>query len=146
MFCRLLRIVIALLLCFMSLSCFSIEIYKTIDKDGNVSFSSITPQHSKIIHTVSEEKLIKRISVINGAAEQNKKIQAITKKLTDSRIQRNKKREELANNYKDEITFNKNQRSEGLKNLDQEKSGLTSRLSNSQQLKKSISKILEQQE
>jgi len=120
------------------------EIYKTIDKDGNVSFSAIAPMNETIVETVSVKKLIKRISVINDASAQNEKIKAITKRLTDSRLQRNKKRNKKTKSYKEEISLIKNKRLEGLKKLQDETSTLNSKLSESEQLKKSVREMLKQ--
>ncbi len=125
---------------------FTSEIYKSIDKDGNVTFSSTVPMNSTVVETVNEKKLIKKISIINGASSQNKKIKAITQKLKESRIKRNKARKKLNENYNNEITLIKNQRIEGLKNLTNGKSVLNSSDNNKVQIKDSIKRMLEQQD
>ncbi len=134
------------LLLVLSFSVLSNEIYKSIDKDGNVTFSSIAPADSKIVQIITVKKLIKKISVISGASEQNEKIKAITKRMTESRIQRSKKRQEQTKNYKEEISLIKNQRLEGLKKLKDETSNLNSKMTESEQLKESVRKMLEQRE
>jgi hypothetical protein len=144
MFKAVLKIVVMLMLSIMSFSVFPNEIYKSIDKDGNITFSSIAPADAKVIQTITVKKLIKRISVINGASEQNEKIKAITKRMTESRVQRNKKRQEQTKNYKEEISLIKNQRLEGLKKLQDENSKLNSTKTESEQLKESVRKLLEQ--
>jgi len=126
--------------------CISSEIYKSIDKEGNVSFSSIAPLNSKIVKTVDSKKLIKKLSVIHGASAQNKKIIAITNELKQSRIQRNKIRNENNKNYNKEITQIKNQRLQGLKNLTTGESILNSEATKSQLIKDSITRMLEYQE
>lgn len=130
----------------LSFSVLSNEIYKSIDEDGNVTFSSIAPLNAKIVKTVNVKKLLKRISVINGASEQHEKVKLITERLKDSRIERNKKRQEKTKNYKDEISLIKNQRLEGLKQLQDKNSSLESRKTESQKLKESVRKMLEPQE
>ena len=137
---------VSILLILVSQICLSGEIYKTVDKDGNISFSSIAPHNSKIIKIVSVKKLIKKISVIKGASAQNIKLIAITKKLTDSRIKRSRERKEVSVNYNKEITLIKNQRLEGLKNLTDGKTAINTSVSQKQQMQKSIQKLIEQQE
>jgi len=139
-------ILLSVMLSLISFSCFSSDIYKTVDKDGNVTFSSIVPANSKIVETVSVKKLIKKISVIKGASAQNIRIKAITKKLTDSRIKRNKKIEKSTEKYHEEITLIQNQRVDGLKKLSDGKYASSSKSRNAHKIKKSITKILELQE
>ncbi|MFV2061133.1 MAG: DUF4124 domain-containing protein [Gammaproteobacteria bacterium] len=141
-----LRIFVSSILLMLSFSVLSNEIYKSIDEDGNVTFSSIAPLNAKIVKTVNVKKLLKRISVINGASEQHEKVKLITERLKDSRIERNKKRQEKTKNYKDEISLIKNQRLEGLKQLQDKNSSLESRKTESQKLKESVRKMLEPQE
>jgi len=142
-----LRNVSVLIIMFVTTSvCVADEIYKTIDKDGTVSFSSIAPHDSKIVQVVSVKKLIKKISVIKGAAAQNKKIVAITKKLTESRRKRATKRQEKTENYNKEISLIKNQRLEGLKNLTDGKTAINTSVNNKDQLKQSLQRLIEQQE
>jgi len=132
------------ILSLLSFSGFANEIYKTIDKDGNITFSSIAPPDSKILQTVSVKKLIKKISIIQGASAQNEKIKAITKKLSDSRIERIKKRQNLIKNYNDEITLIKNERLQDLKNLNNGKSESISNITSNEQIKDSIRRMIEQ--
>lgn len=139
-------ILLSIMLSFISFSCFSNEIYKTVDQDGNVTFSFIVPANSRIVETVSIKKLIKKISVIKGASAQNIKIKAITKKLTDSRIKRNKKIKKSTEKYNEEITLIQNQRIDGLKKLSDGKYASRSKSSYNHQVKKSIIKMHKLQE
>ncbi len=141
-----LKLTILVMLSILCSSSFAGEIYKSIDKDGNVTFSSAVPRNSTVVETVSEKKLIKKISVINNASSQNEKIKAITKELKESRIQRNQSRKKVNENYNDEITLIRNQRLEGLKKLDNGKSVLNSSDNNKVQLKDAIKRMLELQD
>jgi len=138
-----LRATILLLFSFTSISGISDEIYKTIDKDGNIMFSFIAPPNSTILQTVSVKKLIKKISVINDASAQNEKVKALTKKLTEARMQRDKKRKIATENYNKEITQIKKQRLEGLKKLNNDNSVLNTEISERDKLRESISRIIE---
>ncbi len=141
-----LKIIVSIIVFFNLSLCFSNEIYKYINEDGSVSFSSIAPKNAKILQTVNVKKLINKISVINGAALQSEKIKAITKKLTKSRIKRSENRKKVNENYQDEITLIKSQRIEGLKNLTDGKATLSTRISNNKKIKDAISRIIEKQQ